>query len=336
MISKLEWLKTALLIVLVISMIFIIMLDRELLNDDESTAVPIAIKRENKQTIFNLTFLNLDTAYVLPFEFLENPSHHCIDPPFLLMITLSAPTHFKAREVIRNHRGNITNVAEHKVVQLFIVGKQANDTGNVIRHLHMEYLEYEDIILIDAFDNYQNVTLKAAMLLKWAVHHCRRAKYILKTDDDVLVILKNTVMLLESAPPRNVAIGRVFPHAFALRNQTAKNRSTKQQWPYKYYPPFIVGVTCIVSQDVAQRMYEQSLHIRMFHIQDVYYGILFWLIGIKPQHNNHFAVLASNVCKLPCCRNNIVAVHFSGTENLYRHIKNVTEYNLLNDTKSCI
>lgn len=49
---------------------------------------------------------------------------------------------------------------------------------------------YSDMIVFDFKDHYQNLTLKSALMLQWAVERCAHhleEMMLFKTDDDVLV-----------------------------------------------------------------------------------------------------------------------------------------------------
>ncbi len=65
-------------------------------------------------------------------------------------------------------------------------------------HLESEALEYKDIIQFGFEDVYYNLTLKHIALIRWAHRKCYEAKYILKTDDDVIVNIKYLTKNLKS------------------------------------------------------------------------------------------------------------------------------------------
>lgn len=60
-----------------------------------------------------------------------------------------------------------------------------------------ESSKYGDVIQEGFLDTYNNLTLKSVMLLKWVRSHCRHARYIMKTDDDMFVNLPRLISFLE-------------------------------------------------------------------------------------------------------------------------------------------
>lgn len=50
-----------------------------------------------------------------------------------------------------------------------------------------EFLTYWDVIQGDFIDDYQNMTLKSLIDLKFVAERCQKVQYLLKTDDDMIV-----------------------------------------------------------------------------------------------------------------------------------------------------
>lgn len=52
---------------------------------------------------------------------------------------------------------------------------------------YIEAKEYSDIIVYDLLDDYQNLTLKTALMLQWTLQRCPSARFLYKIDDDMLI-----------------------------------------------------------------------------------------------------------------------------------------------------
>ena len=64
------------------------------------------------------------------------------------------------------------------------IHEQCNNTW--LHSLHDGHNTFINIILLDMMDNYENLTLKGLLTMRWIVHHTHaRAKYILKVDENV-------------------------------------------------------------------------------------------------------------------------------------------------------
>lgn len=68
-----------------------------------------------------------------------------------------------------------------------------------------ENFSYHDIIQENFLDTYNNLTLKSVMMLKWVISNCNKAKFLMKTDDDMFI---NVAMLLKTlhSKPQNTSI----------------------------------------------------------------------------------------------------------------------------------
>ena len=62
-------------------------------------------------------------------------------------------------------------------------------------YLNHESDKYQDIIQIGFIEDYFNATLKTIAILRWAQNKCGKSKFIVKVDDNALVIAKNLIKL---------------------------------------------------------------------------------------------------------------------------------------------
>lgn len=66
---------------------------------------------------------------------------------------------------------------------------------NFQSNLSSESQTYGDILQESFVDSYANLTLKSVMLLKWFTRECDNIPYVLKTDDDMYINLKQLFQL---------------------------------------------------------------------------------------------------------------------------------------------
>ncbi len=55
---------------------------------------------------------------------------------------------------------------------------------------------YDDLILTNSIDSYDNLTLKTMATLEWIDTYCNKSKYILKTDDDMFIHVPNLLKFI--------------------------------------------------------------------------------------------------------------------------------------------
>lgn len=175
------------------------------------------------------------------FSFLMNPQP-CLDYPaglLLVVIIASRPTNFKNRMVIRNTWGR--SVDSTKVV--FMIG-ESSDVA-IVQKIQNESQIYGDIMQGNFVDAYRNMTYKHVMGMKWVVHHCPMAKYILKTDDDMVVNSHELRRFLakELSPwgAKGLITCQVLEHAAAQRSNRSKWRVSMTEFSAQYYPTYCAG-----------------------------------------------------------------------------------------------
>ncbi|XP_026733571.1 beta-1,3-galactosyltransferase 5-like [Trichoplusia ni] len=215
------------------------------------------------------------------FSFKINPQP-CGDYPagLLLMIIISSnPNNVENRMIIRSTWGR--NVDSTRVV--FLMGESENLTlSNQIKN---ESMKFGDIVQGNFIDVYRNMTYKHVMGLKWIVHHCSKAKYILKTDDDVVVNSRHMRHFLtrELSPwgARDLITCQVLEHAKVQRSQKSKWMVTCDEYAAHYYPTYCAGWAILYSQDVVPRLLKAAQSTPYFWIDDVHItGVIAQKIGI--------------------------------------------------------
>jgi len=73
-------------------------------------------------------------------------------------------------------------------------------------NLTQESQTYGDILQESFLDSYANLTLKSVMLLKWFSRECNKIPYVLKTDDDMYINLKQLFQLTVANKKPNLLV----------------------------------------------------------------------------------------------------------------------------------
>lgn len=249
------------------------------------------------------------------FKFLINqvPCAHPNSAYFLILIH-SAPANDEKRRVIRETWGSVRSP---HLRLLFLVGAVKN---NKLQHqLEVENLKFSDLIQGNFIDDYRNMTYKHVMALKWFIYFCPRAKFLVKTDDDVFV---NTLQLLEYVDlqrQHRPIISPFTPRTFnapssSIGSSSSSNSNTSQilnvlqaknflfcqrqaegrvkrsyrskwrvsgkEYAGRYYPPYCPGYSIVYSPDVVFRLYKEAQRSKYFWIDDVH------ITGTLAQNSN--------------------------------------------------
>ncbi|XP_038070450.1 N-acetyllactosaminide beta-1,3-N-acetylglucosaminyltransferase 3-like [Patiria miniata] len=235
-------------------------------------------------------------SYIDPhdYRYLVNPAtttcqtHDRID---LLVLVTSHPNNNERRAVIRETwgapRGSTALSAEVRV--RFLLGVTNLTSGRTLpSDLQREVEEYDDLIVEDFLDSYLNLTTKTVMGLKWASRFCPDARYVMKTDDDIIVNIPKILAFLHTAPRRVLIAGRLAKSYPVLRDKWEKFYVPKDIYSKSTYPDYCVGLGYIMSTDLVNRLYLQSLLTPLFPWEDVYVGIMLKEIGIIPKDIKNF------------------------------------------------
>lgn len=196
---------------------------------------------------YNITQIQVEDNYdqlidIHNFSFKVNPQPCKAYPAGLLLMVIisSNPNNHENRMIIRNTWGR--NIDSTKVV--FLIGESENVT--LSNQVEKESMRYGDIVQGNFIDVYRNMTYKHVMGLKWVAHHCPKAKYVLKTDDDVMVNSREMRHFLarELSPwgARDLITCQVLEHAKVQRSQRSKWKVTSDEFSSTYYPTYCAGL----------------------------------------------------------------------------------------------
>ncbi|XP_071813608.1 beta-1,3-galactosyltransferase 1-like [Apostichopus japonicus] len=205
---------------------------------------------------------------------------------FLLIVMISSPKAFKQRDIQRNSSLSVSQVSGKIIRSIFLLGDSGDQT--VTSKVRNEADKYGDILMEDFHDSYRNLTLKTLMGLKWASLYCPKAKYVLKTDDDVFLELTNLIHLLEGAPRQSFMTGFVYKGTKPIRDKRSKWYISEEAYPRDIYPPYCCGIGYVISGDLPGKILEMSFKIPYIFLEDAYVGLCIEKLNVVPTVNPGF------------------------------------------------
>jgi hypothetical protein len=153
--------------------------------------------------------------------------------------------------------------------------------------------KYNDLIQWKFIDNYYNCTLKAIGLLRWTLFYCKNVKFIMKTDDDILVnpLMFNQFIANITNSKKTIygTVGKGYePH----RNYTSKWFISYESYSPSTYPDFMFG-PYIMSSDSIYPIYTEILNsLPVLAFEDVYItGIIADKLNISRINTKYFVKL---------------------------------------------
>ena len=208
---------------------------------------------------------------------------------FLLIYVLSSRGNELTRQAIRQTWGSVEEYGGEHVRVVFLIGQ--NDDG-FDPLLQKESEQYGDVIQGNFLDTYRNLTYKSVMGLHWVTNYCNSTRFLLRTDDDVVVNIYKLVHFLKEIGSGSKSSNFLYCNVegqgtgvLPIRNQYHKFYVNTTDYKYDLYPPYCHGLGSVFSVDVATKLLEASKRVPFFKFEDVFMGFCAKVAGIEPQNS---------------------------------------------------
>ena len=253
---------------------------------------PNKAKNDTRKTIKDIN-LRLQDPVVNPhpFRYLLNPEKFCFKKHiFIITYVHSAPEHFAHRDAIRRTWGKQKNYLNETVDVVFILGNVYD--GDVMHAVKIESVHHGDIVVESFDDSYRNLTYKAIAGLKWVSTFCRHAKYVLKTDDDIVINFYVLMRYIKSTVQPNYGASRlilccIWEGVAVLRDNRSKWYVSREEFSKDLYGPYCSGSAYFMSSDIPEMLLNVSLTTPFFWVDDYYVtGMLTEKLNISHRQNN--------------------------------------------------
>ena len=203
--------------------------------------------------------------------------------PFLLvMITSGVKNSYRTRRNgVRNTWGNEVNHQALRVwKRVFVLGKTPDSL--LENEINQESTMFNDILVLDITDNYDNLVIKSYSGLLWGLVHVN-PQFILKADDDVYVRIPYLVSWLEYYATDRFYGGHVIPGgADVRRTSNMKNRVARDCMEEDHYAPYCSGAYYVVSSNALPLIFQSMHKWTAIPVEDAYMGLLARESGLKP------------------------------------------------------
>ena len=214
----------------------------------------------------------------LTYRYLLNQPDVCRDrAPFLVFMVPVSPQEAAARDAVRKTWGS----PGRETLTLFYVGLSSRGQ----EALEEESQLHADIIQMNFVDNYQNLTIKTMMMMKWLAAFCPSASYAMKVDADIFVNVYYLIERLRSSPRQSFITGSVIRDGSPRRDPSSKWYLSEGLYPEDSFPPYVSGAGYVFSTDMAGRISWASRFVRMIPLEDVYVGLCLRVLGVRPVYS---------------------------------------------------
>lgn len=231
------------------------------------------------------------------FKFLINSSHVCSGssqsrPLELLILIASVNSQKGYRDAIRKSWGKVTKQNTHpKVRHAFLLGFTTEADLEILKE---ENKENGDLVVQDFKDTYRNLTFKSLMAFEWSKRFCPHFSYMMKTDDDVYVNMKNIHTLILNDRLENSITGYCPVNITPVREPNEKNYISRQEFPDDFFPGYCTGTGYVMPRNVAFNILAISPNVPFIYLEDVYVAFCALKLNYRLQYKRGF-----NSYKLP-------------------------------------
>ena len=205
-------------------------------------------------------------------EYATSPVNICDSSEILVLayVFISVKS-IEKRSIIRRTWANKTLFKQLKVV--FILGLSDNENLNKLVKTENEI--HNDIIQSNFIDSYRNLSFKSITAWKWISENCKKAKFILKIDDDVMAHTFNLLKYINYINQENLVktfYCNPWYNSPVIRDETSKFYVSYLEYDQEVFSTYCSGIAYIMTNDMFKDLYEHAKVSNIFWIDDIYVG----------------------------------------------------------------
>ncbi|XP_041970443.1 beta-1,3-galactosyltransferase 5-like [Aricia agestis] len=201
-------------------------------------------------------------SYLDNITLLLEPSPSCAGAPVVAVVT-STPHHFDQRMAIRETWGR-------HLPTYFILGLNGTAVEDLLVDNYIEAKEHRDMIVYQFRDHYQNLTIKTALLVRWAAAACPGLTFLFKVDDDILVNPWTLKDVVNKSSDANL-IGYRKENSYVHRDE--HNKWYLPRWLLRpdLVPEYLSGTAYLINGRHLTTILHTAFNIPMINLEDVYF-----------------------------------------------------------------
>ncbi|KAK8793441.1 hypothetical protein WA158_004800 [Blastocystis sp. Blastoise] len=185
------------------------------------------------------------------------------------------------RQMIRKTFLNFETIPElkDKVKIFFIIGHNGDSTA--INTLLEEQEQYNDLVITNVVDTYQNLTIKTMMAEDLFISLNITSEYYMSIDDDVCVDFRRIISILPTFPKTKFYGGSILK-AIPSDDPMGVHGVSSKLLPNPIH--FAVGPAYIISKDVIECHIKKLKEMKgLFHVDDAFIGYISSLCEAFPK-----------------------------------------------------
>lgn len=212
--------------------------------------------------------------YPHPYHTLIDNPDACIDDPYIVIGSPVGPRQFAERVATRETWGGIRDVDGKKVIHLFFMGHDEDDTEND-RMIREENDKYHDIIQFDMRNHFMNLTLLAILTYNWTATYCPGIAYYVRSDNDMYYNPRTHIRTFLMEDRSRALIGNIVTGSKPIRVMQSRYWLPKSVFPGNQFDPYPSGCFVTITGDALRTIVETSEKISpILYFDDVFLGMI--------------------------------------------------------------
>ncbi len=203
-------------------------------------------ERKLKETFFNVSDVDLTIAnFLMPNQTVEFGETIGTPTEIVTMVGYEVKLLVKQAEICSNDTGRVIFVTSRSesysrrmeireswasffdtilnIKTVFIVGLECKSKENSTENLLEEAKNFKDLVVYDFCESYRNLTLKTGLSFYWVAEYCRSASFVIKADDDTVVLPGGVKEVLKKYDQtKNEIFGNIFAKPWPIRDKNSK------------------------------------------------------------------------------------------------------------------
>ncbi|EYC15433.1 hypothetical protein Y032_0037g3520 [Ancylostoma ceylanicum] len=158
-------------------------------------------------------------------------------------------------------------------------------------------------------------------------HGCPVADFLFLVDDDYMVHVN---MLLRYIAGKNASQHLYEGWRFdttPFRFRLHKHAVSLEMYPFDRYPPYISAGAVLLSRETVSYFYYAMQLVKLYPFDDIYAGILAYLLRVPPTHNEAFVFWSRSISAEEWQTGKVLAAHG------YPYNRLIDEYSIINGVK---
>ncbi|KII67719.1 Beta-1,3-galactosyltransferase 5 [Thelohanellus kitauei] len=231
-----------------------------------------------------------------------------------IVFIISSPQNLKERETHRRAVSYTPNTFKLKILEmegvknychLYSVGYSNNATVNEL--VNLESIQYGDVLRIPVLESYYNLPKKVIITLSLLNRFKERFDYVLKTDDDLIVLTKLLIINVNQRFKDYDLIGYIKHGAMAIRDQQSKFYVSIDEHINDFYLSYPQGGGYVIKSEVIEKIVNQFNISPYIKYEDVMMGQMMIDLRLRVKHFERLQLCDHDPLR-PCTGHFIIGV----------------------------